>query len=445
MSKDNFLELYDYMSKVSLVIVIDHSRAGNGFFKRIFDQHDQVLSITAIGYLYGAILDLFGDRNRITGKEAYEWATGSSNVSFISQPPTLLRKSSIVRIGNDVTSYLNYEEVNLSLLKLLKDKPFITRKDTITSIHLAYAIATGRDVKKIKYILLDDGTSSRDDRKERSEKIFQALRSDYEVFKVIHLVRDPRACFSSLKHQYINRFTMYPAKIPKYIWKATCCNSVLIWILRYTIDGLNIMLDWQERLDENLFYRVRNEDLNLNFIKTIGSLCKWLDINFDDRWMSEDYTPTAEGVPWKGISAYSSRFTGGEDCGPIENEVGEGCFPGPNKYVTERWREKLLTREVKFVESVYYQEMQMFDYKCDFVSNNWDICGNFFYGLLPFRGEFPRLKWWLCGRKSVKEFLKRLNFILAFVPSYLISRGMLVYFKYSGKLQAIENGPSLVE
>ena len=425
-------ELYNYMKNVSLMLVIDHSRAGNGFFKRIFDQHEQVLSIISIGYLYGAILDLFGSREKITGTEAYEWTDDEdSPVRFISKPLTPQLESSIKRIGNSTTNRFDFHTVNTMFLSLLKEADFITRKDLLVAIHFAYAVATGIDVKKIKYILLDDATSGNEDRQERSNRILNAFKKDFSVVRVVHLVRDPRACFSSLRHQFVNMFTMYPYRVPRRIWKTARCNSVLIWILKYTTDGFRIMMDWQEHLDNKTFLRVKNEDLNLNFVETMNDLCDWLDIDFDSRWAAKGYVPTSEGVPWKGISAYSSRFTSGNE-GAIENDPGDGCYPGPNKYVTERWKDKLWPNEARFVEAVYYNEMRLLGYECDFVRGHRDIFLGLLNGFLLFRGEIPRIKWWSYGGKSIKEFIKRLYYVLAFVPSYLVSRAILLFLYFTG-------------
>ena len=90
-------ELIDHFNNIRLLIAIDHSRAGNNFFKRIFDQHEQVLSITAIDYLYGSILRFLGSRKKISGIEAYEWAIGAdSPIQFLTQPSTA-RHSSVER------------------------------------------------------------------------------------------------------------------------------------------------------------------------------------------------------------------------------------------------------------------------------------------------------------------------------------------------------------
>ena len=134
------------------------------------------------------------------------------------------------------------------------------------------------------------------------------------------------------------------------------------------------------------------------------------------------------------ISAYSDRFVGFKD-GPLENETeAKACLPGPNLEVTQRWKKRLPIREVKLVESIYYNEMEDSGYEFQFVLDQRDRLKALLWNTLPLHGEIPRLHWWITGWKNGREATKKIIFIFLFPFSFVLSRTLLVYLYMSGKL-----------
>lgn len=437
--QDIFTHFEIFKHTAAILFVIDHGRAGNVFFKRIFDTHDEVLSISCVAYLYSHYLNYFGDRNHVTGEEAYSWTFNYTNVSMLRVHSDEETQRSLNRIGHDTEISIDRELFEKIISTLVRKKESISRNDLIFSIHFAYALAGSRDIGKIKYILLDDSSQASNSHDGTGDNtIFGMIKSDNQNFRIIHLVRDPRASFSSLRHQYVNRWTMYPIKAPLYLLRIAWCNSVLLWILRYTTAGARYMDDWKRQLSKDNFFQIRNEDLNCNFISTMKILTNWLKITWYEPWSSPDYVPTADGKPWKGISAYSKSFTPmGMDVIPFETdgEAKENRLPGPNREVTERWKKQLLPREVRLIESIYYQELVDLNYAPIYVTSEKmrykEFLKNFLYLT---RGEFPKFSWLIrmCGNK--KGLTKIVLFLMLFPCAFLVSRFALFTMYFSGRL-----------
>ena len=138
--------------------------------------------------------------------------------------------------------------------------------------------------------------------------VFEAMQKDFLNVKILHLVRDPRANFASLRHQYVNAFgTMYPLK-PTRIWRTLPSNCVWLWVMYYSALGAFEMHTFKNKLDYSQFYTVRIEDINLEFLKTMKTLTSWLEVGIDENWRDKDYIVTSAGKPWRGISAYKSYY-----------------------------------------------------------------------------------------------------------------------------------------
>ena len=113
----------DYLkNKAAIVFVIDHARAGNGFFKRIFDTHEEVLSITKVAYLYSHMQNCFGSNNRLDGSEVYDWIYSYTNVSMLKPNLGNNIEKSINRIGDNVANDVDAELMDDVLVKLIKNR-----------------------------------------------------------------------------------------------------------------------------------------------------------------------------------------------------------------------------------------------------------------------------------------------------------------------------------
>lgn len=425
----NLEEAFRRFSGIGVMVVLDHGRAGNNFFMRIFDQHSEVLSVPFIGYFYSSLLDFFAGRTTVPGAEAYQWMLRDNNISHITYKKGL---RGFERRGDDPNCNINHATIRHMLTKLLIKKPRLTHKEIIGAVYLSYALGMGRNINQVKYLLVNDSTWDADGRE--NKVLFDAICADNP--KIIHLVRNPRASFASLRHEYVNEYgNMYPLRPPIAMWKVTGCNSVWLWILRYTTKGAKALFKLGDVLGKDSFYTLRYEDLNLRFVKTMRHLIHWLGVCWYEPWSNLDYVPTAGGLPSKGTSAY--RSTRRVHMGPLKDDL-EVSFPGPNREtnreVTERWKKRLYKREIKMLEAVYYDEMREFDYESMYVRKRNQIFPALMWVLFPLAGEIPRFQWWV----STKRIKNKIAFLVISLPVYILSRIIFFISYFKGEFSMVE-------
>ena len=101
----------------------------------------------------------------------------------------------------------------------------------------------------------------------------------------------------------------------------------------------------------------------------------------------------------------------------------------PDSSVTASWRRRILPRERVIVEAVHGVEMKVLGYPAP-KRSMWEAWVS---SLLPFKGEFPvRWRWWRDWRRPDKK----LAFLFAFFPSYIVSRALFAVFLMSGRFKA---------
>lgn len=422
---------FNHLKKAQLLLAIDHARAGNGFFKRIFDLHPEILTIPSCGYIYHSLCELFVQKKEVPWQEAHDFAMQHTNMDLITLEMTPeIERDSVTR-GDDPLS-IDRKKVAEAFREILKRRGVITRKDMIISMHLSYAYGMGRNPRNYSYLLLDDSVTGLNDR-----FILKHVQSDFLQYRVISLIRDPRASFASLRHQIVNQFgTMYPLRA-KQLWKIAGCNAIWLWILCYTTAGAQEMSRWRKELGTQLFYEIRNEDWNLNFVETIRKLMDWLGCSWHEKWENPDWTPTCYGIPWKGASAYSDLYKTNTN-GPFKNDSSEHSrIPAPSRINTERWKKHLLQSEVRWIEAVYENEMREHEYPFSYLSQGIKKKMALLWIFLPLAGELPGWEWLKKIRKEywVKDCLTRLSYYPLFPFFYALARIRMIYFLMAGKLK----------
>jgi len=423
--------LFKQFQQKDIVIVFDHGRAGNAFFVRVFDQHPEVLSVPFVGYFYSRLVEFFGKKDRVAGEEAYKWMVEGGNIIHIANDMSPKVEKSLRRMGDDPAFQIDRRLIRELLRHLIGDRDTVTLEDIIAGLCLAYVLATKRDIEKVKILLFNDSTKNgRVDGDKRNKRLFNAIEQTNKNFRIIHLVRDPRASFASLRHLYVNQYgTMYPLRV-RNIWKATTVSSIWLWILSYTSAGARSIFEWQKKLSNN-FYRLKIEDLNLDFVATLEKITAWLGVSWYEPWSRPDYVATAGGLPWRGISSYSSSYQTNID-GPMKNDSQlKPSFAGPNKDIVEKWKKHIYKREIKFLEAVYYDELRRLDYKPLYVHRRIQRFLLLWYVLLPFAGEIPPLRWWV-GSKRIRNKIVLL-FLLPF--GYIFARVMFFAMYLLGKFK----------
>ncbi len=434
-----------FAERVNLIGLLDPSRAGATFFLAIFDQHPEVLTCPWIHYIYSYIITEFGEEDELDSSRAHSFMIDKSFFRFAFNDLDARLAREMSSFGNDPTAVINPKTSRLAFDKLVLDRGTITRRDLILAAYYAFAVGSGRDIEKVKYILVSDAVSLRAENPLGgfSGKAIHAMIRDFPNAKCITLVRDFRACFASARHEWVNRNeNMYTLSASNYFNNLDDLCSLqltrhgcvyLYWLTYFIAAARTTHVLESEYIDQ--FITVRNEDLNTNWLPTLRSTCDWLDVSFWRGWAKRDYAPTSVGKPWRGHGAYNNRSQANLH-GPLQNDPDEVSrkVTGPNIYVTQRWKSRLGNNEIKLLEILYRGEMKQLSYEFLYYAEpNYDGLKFITNLMLPFKGELPTLKWIINGRwLGPKEISQRLFYAMSFLPFYLLSRLQLLRLYVSG-------------
>jgi hypothetical protein len=426
------MDIYYVFEKINIVAVLDHSgRAGNLFCTALFDRHSEVLCCPLIQYSYSYALTYLKN-DKISYQDAHDYLYKYSYFRLLLSPSEKNNQELIYKMGLDGQADVDVEQLKIQIDKFLNSKQNFSRKEIVCIPILIYAKAQGRNLSSIKYIMVSDALSLRHESviNGYSGDVIDSIVNDFPKAKLIHLVRDPRATFASPKHQFINMlgnmYTISPVNYFKRFYELLFCKLTmtsgcvyLFWLLYLAQTAKTIN---NKKLQyPKLFYTLKNENINCNFIPTMQNLCTWLNINIDKVWLNKPYEPTICNKIWQGAGAYNSRYQSITN-GMLQNDSKHisKSITGPNEYVTKRWRTKLNSNEVILIEFLFAKEISEHNYPVLYpAKNTLTFIKNI---AMPFNGELPSFKWLLNKNIGSTEHLKRLFYAIFFIPFYVVSR-----------------------
>jgi len=424
--------LQDFLKRVNLIAVLDHSgRGGNGFLLASFDQNPQALTCHWAHYLYSYLISEFGTEQTLDSAQAHDFILSKTKFGCVFKEMTEEERAFVVRIGGDPDVPVDRAAGLQAFSEHVLSRPSISRRDLVLTAYYAFAVATGRDPGQVAYVLTADAVSLRDESRTRpfSGQIIREIIHDFPQAKCINLVRDPRAVFASNRHQFVNvNGNMYGLK-------PGCALRRLAELLRLDLNTEGcVFLHWivyctsaaktiyalKNEYAAN-FITLRNEDLNLRFEATLRGLCRWLAIPFWEPWADPAFAPTSLGSPWQGVGAYNNAYQQNR-FGPLKNDPDSVSkkVTGPNAYVTERWKTRLSANEIAILEVLFRDEMRDLDYAPLRAQHGQSFLTSL---CLPFKGELPSLAWLKEGAGlGWRELGNRLFYALALPPYYVLAR-----------------------
>lgn len=425
-------EFSEFSKNTDLLLLIDHAgRAGNGFFQTIFDQHPEVITCPWVHYIYSSLTDMYKDRSEYTQDEVLQYIDLNRYLQTIFSDLTDTNKDFILKMGGNINASINRNIVYKTFLELIKDRSLIHRRDLILMIYFAFMKGRAIDTSRIKYILTADSISLRSESLHSgySGKIIDFAVKDFENSIVIHLLRDPRAGFTSSVHQFINQLgNMYGLRLDNFLnrikkmisldydWDSAFVFG--FWIL-YFKETFKCIERKKIELTAN-FIEIKNEDININFRNTLKNLSADLGIDCLDSWNSDkDFIPTMLSMPWMGTGAYNANYSKSNILeGDPKSLIGK--LAGPNKYVTERWKDRLPSRDVTIVEYELREEIERYGYDFrngkspSFLDSRIKFC-------FPLIGEIPNLSWITKSHETINR-LNKVIFFLTLPITYPLSR-----------------------
>tara|TARA_R110000796_G_scaffold11478_2_gene38252 strand:+ start:157633 stop:159072 length:1440 start_codon:yes stop_codon:yes gene_type:complete len=427
----NWDELENYQNRVNLVLVLDHGgRAGSNFFQCLFDNHSSFVVSPLIHYVYSSWVRVFGDARMVDSKEAHRFVSALSYSRLLYQEPVGDIGKIIYKIGGDPAAPFDRVKFRELIDAVFERQETVTRKEAILWTYAAYALVRGFSLDEITLIGINDAVSlaSEDMLSGFAGCIIDYAADDFPDLINLALVRDPRAQFASTRHQMVNEFgNNYMISFGNWwaafskLWKdnfslehgpAHFCS-----VYQYAA-FIALVRKWQE--NRGSWYFIRNEDINTNFVSTMMSLCDLLGIQPDRAWLSDNnYTVTMLGRPWAGTGAYSNRYQEVGD-GPIPNDSDDVSAKaiGPNRYVTERWKSRIPACEKLLLDSLFYEEISVFEYEfsSDLINQPEKLPVAAVWS--AYAGEVPNTNWLL---KPNKVF-ERLFYLVSFMPFYGLAR-----------------------
>lgn len=438
-------------ASVNLIMSFDVSgRGGNIFFLSIFDRHPQVAGCAIVQYVYSYIATQFGDAQMIDAAAAHKFIAEKAYTKLLYEEPMGANGDMISRLGGDVTAPFDRPAFRQMIDAFFTGRQTVSRRELIAVPLLAYAVALGRDIDAIGYVIMGDAISTRKENAVRgfSGDLVEVVLKDFPDARLIRLIRDPRATFASPRHQFVNAFGNMYAIAPGNYFSRLCDlakinltsenGSVYLFWLIYIKQAEIVARRVLERHPSN-FATAINEELNTNFPAAMTKLAGWLGISFESDWSSNAFVPTVMNVPWLGTGAYNNRYQRATT-GPLANDPDEvaGKVTGPNAYVTRRWRTRLSPREIELIEHLFRQEIREYGYEVlHDRPERGDLASLLRTALLPFVGEMPSLAWLRTGWSvSFAEFGRRLFYAVTFAPFYLLSRIVLFDFVLRRRLFA---------
>jgi len=154
------------------------------------------------------------------------------------------------------------------------------------------------------------------------EEFISPIRQSYKKGKIICIVRDPRAVYASNTGQK----NPYPIKFVAEFW-----NKSVNFILN-NLKYKNIIL-------------IKYENLINQPKKTIKNICKFLNVDFSEKMINENFFLDGFGRPWKANSSFSKS---------------NKSFNSKN---INRWKRILRKQDIKFIENFCNYQMRSIGYK----------------------------------------------------------------------------------
>lgn len=294
------------------LFICGHRRSGTTLLLNLFDHHPELLAYPAeTGFFYAVYPPYFAP-----GRSQNEAVTQMSDFCIknltdnlkMSFPPAIRRQ-----IAFPVAVF---RRRFLSIAKPTQCGP----PELLRAFMLAFHQTYNYPKKPIGWI-----------EKTTSSEIYAAdILRWFPNAKFIHVVRDPRDNWASLKSGWEVRFKQQNDSI----------DRLMHSMIERGKFGLELAIQNEQRFGKNVYRVIRYEDLVGNPSKSMRSLCEFCGATFSPRMLN----PTVFGHAWGGNN-YSGK-----------------TFFGPSKSNSGRWIERITTQEANLLEFHFEDAMSHFNY-----------------------------------------------------------------------------------
>ena len=259
-------QILEFARSVNAILLIPHGRAGSFFIQSLFDGHPQIISFPSYFSRYGwdikeakrsfsNFIDHFCEENSDffdSTKDAYITDTNWNT-------PSLLGDGKNENFSIDIQSF---KESFLRAIEILAHSEDLTHKDLAIALHAAFAEATGRDLKDLKFILVHQHGG------DRYSPSVDSILKDFPNLYFIVPIRDLRESWLGFQSLLTARWG------PQDYFNFTLRN------IRLHVSLFNELLDYFPRFREDHVRLVDLERLHLIQADGMKALSVWLGIRF---------------------------------------------------------------------------------------------------------------------------------------------------------------------
>jgi hypothetical protein len=354
---------------LKLIVLTKTGRSGSLFFQHLMDQHSKILSLPYIFNFY------------------YSWNQIPNNLSQDPEKTVahFLEKTSLREIfhweseayslildpaAQSQVELPSKEEMKKEILSYFLENSF-NRKNLLIAIHLAYAKITKLPIEAKTHIFLH----------EHNGYYYDQMREDFEDFRLLVLMRDPRSSYYS----FIQSYLQLGVPIRSLVFETNALYS-------------EMNNETFERFHPKQIISIKIEDLNENPEREMQRFCAFAQIPFESSVLQATclgYSTTINSSRIKGLTGFN------------------------NKKIKENiWESKCSQRELFLVQSIHFHLMKSYgSQKSELLLGErfWF----FFFVLLPdFKAffthnpslknklEYIRRRYWLRFRKDWLKLLR---------------------------------------
>ncbi len=321
----------------NLIFICGHRKCGTTMFSDLFNGHPK-LSVfpTDLSIFYG-YYPVYTD-GKFSIEEQLERL---ENVIFLNLKRVF--KKEILNLEDIVNQALMKEYFYEKI-----DKTRLSEINHILEIMLkAFHVSINHDINDYDWLVL----------KETSLEIYAIeLNKFYPNAKFLHLIRDPRDNYASLKSGSDKHYKLFGEDEK---------HSLFSMINRYHL-GFKIIKSNIDVIGKENYKVVKYEDLCNNTESVMANISTFLGIEYSDILL----TPTILGKETKG-----------------NNYEGEN-FNTVNAFNVDRWKERINDDEAKIIEFHFQEFMNQFHYKTNFSLKEQSIAATEFYKWLNYKYLF---------------------------------------------------------
>ncbi len=439
----------ELLDQVNIVLTLDHGgRGGSNYFQCLFDKHQVLIMCPLVHYVYSYWLSAFQARSSVSAIEAHHFISQNSYFRLLYNNPEGEHETLIYRIGGDPQAPFDRALYRSLIDEGFQEKESYTRKEIIILAMAAYAFCRGIPLKGIKYFGLNDSAST------RTENVYQRYElqicdlafEDFPGLKILSLWRDPRAQFASTRQQLVNQYggNYNLSDFPRSLMNILSNNEgfetgpASYFAILYQRSAFYSLLNKLKSYKSHSLF-IRNEDFNLNFVPTMTTFCKALDIPVDAEWLEkgDSYTVTMMGRPWGGTGSYNPRYQTAknlvlsmEDAEKVKKTL------GPNKHVTQRWKTKVPKAEQRVLKYLFQEELQLGGYEDLSTERNWRLLLDIWY---------PTLNEFYSFSDKDRGAFETLSKNIAALIFYFLNRAKILFLYYATQFFITDQKPKLVE